>query len=171
MTRLINIVFFFNIFLVVFFSYLESPLSIMLSLVVYTFLIRLRGGLVRVDYWFSYTLFLVFCGGLLILFIYTTCILSRLKFTINFSPTKLLIRFLVVILLFILYMYRSRRFQVIEERTIYESKWWINSISVLYKNTGFYLMYFLFIYLLFALLVVRKLCVKFSIGALRAINR
>lgn len=68
-----------------------------------TLLICLISGLTIKSFWFSYILFLVFLGGLLVLFIYVTSLASNEIF--NFSNKIVifnLFRFFLIILIFLI---------------------------------------------------------------------
>nr|YP_009707852.1 NADH dehydrogenase subunit 6 [Harpalus sinicus]QEU52720.1 NADH dehydrogenase subunit 6 [Harpalus sinicus] len=65
------------------FMFLNHPLSMGLILLIQTLLITLMSGLFSYSYWFSYILFMVMIGGMLVLFIYMTSLASNEMF--NFS--------------------------------------------------------------------------------------
>lgn len=67
-------------------------MAIGLILLVQTVLISILTGLIAQRFWFSYVLFLVFLGGLLVLFIYVTRLASNEIFSISI---KTLIPFLI----------------------------------------------------------------------------
>nr|QVM79202.1 NADH dehydrogenase subunit 6 [Tsivoka simplicicollis] len=62
------------------FLFLNHPLSFGLTLLIQTFIVSMITGLMNFNFWFSYILFLVMVGGMLILFIYMTSIASNEKF-------------------------------------------------------------------------------------------
>lgn len=65
------------------FTQITHPLAIGLILLVQTLLICLITGLIAKRFWFSYILFLIFLGGILVLFIYVTSLASNEIFTIS----------------------------------------------------------------------------------------
>lgn len=65
------------------FSLINHPLAIGLILLIQTLTISLFTGIFRSSYWFSYILFLVFMGGILVLFIYVTSLASNEIFSIS----------------------------------------------------------------------------------------
>lgn len=71
---------------------MKHPLAIGLLLLIQTLFICLLSGLVSKSFWFSYILFLIFLGGILVLFIYVTSLASNEIF--NFSM-KILIFFCI----------------------------------------------------------------------------
>jgi NADH-ubiquinone oxidoreductase chain 6 len=65
------------------FIVLNHPISLGLVLIAHTLLISVVTGVVGGHFWFSYILFLVFLGGVLVLFIYITSLASNEKFTFD----------------------------------------------------------------------------------------
>lgn len=72
--------------------FFNHPLSIGLNLLIQTILIAIITGLISLNFWISYLLFLVIVGGMLILFIYITRIASNEKF--YFSKYLIILSFL-----------------------------------------------------------------------------
>nr|YP_009678981.1 NADH dehydrogenase subunit 6 [Ceracris fasciata fasciata]AKR06225.1 NADH dehydrogenase subunit 6 [Ceracris fasciata fasciata] len=59
---------------------LNHPMSMMMFIIMQTFLIGLLTGTMMESFWLSYILFLTFLGGMLVLFIYITSIASNEMF-------------------------------------------------------------------------------------------
>lgn len=62
-----------------------------------TFFICIYRGLIINTFWFSYVLFLIFLGGIIVLFIYITALASNEIFNISLKFTTLLILFFLII--------------------------------------------------------------------------
>nr|ALO77058.1 NADH deshydrogenase subunit 6 [Brentidae sp. GENSP01] len=62
------------------FLFLNHPLSLGSILLIQTVIISLVSGMMSLNFWFSYILFLIMIGGMLILFIYMTNVASNEKF-------------------------------------------------------------------------------------------
>nr|YP_009695050.1 NADH dehydrogenase subunit 6 [Emeia pseudosauteri]QEJ81588.1 NADH dehydrogenase subunit 6 [Emeia pseudosauteri] len=62
---------------------INHPLAMGLTLLIITTLICMLTGFLNLNFWFSYILFIVMIGGLLVLFIYMTSIASNEKFKFN----------------------------------------------------------------------------------------
>nr|YP_010254886.1 NADH dehydrogenase subunit 6 [Protonemura datongensis]QUA05821.1 NADH dehydrogenase subunit 6 [Protonemura datongensis] len=82
----------YSIFTMLVFTQMTHPLAMGLMLLVQTVLISILTGLMTQSFWFSYVLFLVFLGGLLVLFIYVTSLASNEMFSMSM---KTLIPFLI----------------------------------------------------------------------------
>nr|YP_009434161.1 NADH dehydrogenase subunit 6 [Mylabris aulica]APB02827.1 NADH dehydrogenase subunit 6 [Mylabris aulica] len=84
------------------FVFLKHPLSLGLVLLAQTSLVSLISGRLCPNFWFSYILFLIMIGGMLILFIYMTSIASNEKFSMNMNslPMPILLISLSLILSF-----------------------------------------------------------------------
>nr|YP_009019976.1 NADH dehydrogenase subunit 6 [Megaselia scalaris]AHJ91467.1 NADH dehydrogenase subunit 6 [Megaselia scalaris] len=80
-----NLLFFFILFTAILFIQLNHPLAMGLTLLIQTLFICLLTSLMNETYWFSYILFLVFMGGLLVLFIYVTSLASNETFSLSFN--------------------------------------------------------------------------------------
>nr|QXT45874.1 NADH dehydrogenase subunit 6 [Cinygmina sp. 07BF96] len=65
------------------FTTMNHPLAMGLVLLCQTLIIALLTGLLAPTFWFSYILFLVFLGGMLVLFIYVTSLASNEMFSIS----------------------------------------------------------------------------------------
>nr|ARH54543.1 NADH dehydrogenase subunit 6 [Ontholestes tessellatus] len=72
----------------VLFIFLNHPLSMGITMLMQAILVALISGLLNLNFWFSYILFLIMIGGMLVLFIYMTSIASNEKF--KFSNILLL---------------------------------------------------------------------------------
>nr|UFQ23942.1 NADH dehydrogenase subunit 6 [Anopheles albitarsis] len=83
------------------FMQMKHPLSMGLMLLIQTFLTCLVTSIYVKTFWFSYVLFLIFLGGMLILFIYVTSLSSNEMFSMSFSLTMIsLIIFSIFSILF-----------------------------------------------------------------------
>nr|WUV40954.1 NADH dehydrogenase subunit 6 [Dolichopus linearis] len=65
------------------FMQMNHPLAMGLMLLIQTFIICLATGIISKTFWFSYILFLVFLGGMLVLFIYVTSLASNEMFSLS----------------------------------------------------------------------------------------
>nr|AWB99197.1 NADH dehydrogenase subunit 6 [Anopheles argyritarsis] len=85
------------------FMQMKHPLSMGLMLLIQTFLTCLITSIYVKTFWFSYVLFLIFLGGMLILFIYVTSLSSNEMFSMSFSLTMMgLLIFTTFTLLFLI---------------------------------------------------------------------
>nr|YP_009558811.1 NADH dehydrogenase subunit 6 [Metaplax longipes]QBA83260.1 NADH dehydrogenase subunit 6 [Metaplax longipes] len=79
------------------FTQLSHPLAMGLTLLIQTVLISLSVGLYNFSFWFSYILFLVFLGGMLVLFIYVSSLASNESF--SFSTSSFLLSTILVMMM------------------------------------------------------------------------
>nr|YP_009663913.1 NADH dehydrogenase subunit 6 [Hydrotaea aenescens]QCW07946.1 NADH dehydrogenase subunit 6 [Hydrotaea aenescens] len=89
---LMSLLFIFNLI----FMNVKHPLAMGLTLLIQTSLISMMTGLMSKTFWFSYILFLVFIGGMLVLFIYVTSLASNEMF--SFSMKLLMMSFILFFL-------------------------------------------------------------------------
>nr|QXT45770.1 NADH dehydrogenase subunit 6 [Leucrocuta aphrodite] len=72
------------------FMTMNHPLAMGLVLLCQTLLVALFTGILAPSFWFSYILFLVFLGGMLVLFIYVTSLASNEMFSISSKSLMLI---------------------------------------------------------------------------------
>nr|QXG82656.1 NADH dehydrogenase subunit 6 [Orthomus sp. BMNH 1042407] len=84
------------------FLFLNHPLSMGLILLIQTLLISLISGLFSYSYWFSYILFLIMVGGMLILFIYMTSLASNEMFNFSIKMSFFILSFIILLSIFYL---------------------------------------------------------------------
>nr|AHY86326.1 NADH dehydrogenase subunit 6 [Epeorus sp. JZ-2014] len=78
---------------------MTHPLAMGLILLCQTLLISMMTGLIAPSFWFSYILFLVFLGGMLVLFIYVTSLASNEMFSI--SAQTMVMSFIMISLILV----------------------------------------------------------------------
>nr|APX39560.1 NADH dehydrogenase subunit 6 [Chrysolina bankii] len=85
------------------FMFLMHPMSLGLILLIQTILISSITGMMNYNFWFSYILFLIMVGGMLILFIYMTSVASNEKFKFSFMMMNLIVLVMILFLLLLLF--------------------------------------------------------------------
>nr|YP_010988632.1 NADH dehydrogenase subunit 6 [Anaspides clarkei]WOR80924.1 NADH dehydrogenase subunit 6 [Anaspides clarkei] len=90
-------------FLSLIFLMTNHPLSMGLTLLIQTCFICVTSGITNLTFWFSYILFLIFLGGMLVLFIYVASLASNEMFKISFSFLFLISFFLMLFLIFFMF--------------------------------------------------------------------
>nr|BBA21817.1 NADH dehydrogenase subunit 6 [Nipponoluciola cruciata] len=68
------------------FMFISHPLTMGMTLLIQTLLIAMWIGLLSMNFWYSYILFIIMVGGMLILFIYMTSVASNEKFKFKIMP-------------------------------------------------------------------------------------
>nr|QXU57646.1 NADH dehydrogenase subunit 6 [Cherax punctatus] len=143
------------------FTTLSHPLSMGLTLLIQTILICILSGLFSSSFWFSYILFLIFLGGMLILFIYVSSLASNESFKMRFSSGLMVVFSLLITLplvsldplLLTSKFYNSSVFLSLSNKInpIYLST------STIYSSPSTSLTIFMISYLLLTLIVVVKI--------------
>nr|YP_010999518.1 NADH dehydrogenase subunit 6 [Ochthebius subinteger]WPM98443.1 NADH dehydrogenase subunit 6 [Ochthebius subinteger] len=154
-----------NILLSFSFIFMMHPLSMGLTLLMQTITVALITGFLNTNFWFSYILFLIMIGGMLVLFIYMTSVASNEKFKFN----KILIITLILMVNFSLILILNMdMFMSLIQMINFE----INSSSNNLKLSKFYnkpsnmIMFMMIIYLFITLIAVVKIT-DFKSGPLR----
>nr|YP_010498958.1 NADH dehydrogenase subunit 6 [Microtendipes umbrosus]UWR98454.1 NADH dehydrogenase subunit 6 [Microtendipes umbrosus] len=89
------------------FIFMNHPLSMGLLLMLQTIIISIFTGTLTKTFWFSYSLFLIFLGGMLILFMYMTSIASNETFKFSINKKPILFFFLTTILFMLLFFFMN----------------------------------------------------------------
>nr|AMH85406.1 NADH dehydrogenase subunit 6 [Hydrotaea sp. ACMJ-2016] len=166
---LMTILFIFNFI----FMNMKHPLAMGLTLLMQTTLVSMMSGLMTKTFWFSYILFLVFLGGMLVLFIYVTSLASNEMFSFSIKLLLISIMFfsLMMITLFFIDKFMLLQYSNMEMNSILNMNSYImeNSLSLnkLYNYPINLLTILLMNYLLITLIAVVKIT-KLNQGPLRS---
>nr|YP_010329938.1 NADH dehydrogenase subunit 6 [Phragmatobia fuliginosa]UNP54687.1 NADH dehydrogenase subunit 6 [Phragmatobia fuliginosa] len=154
------------IFITIFILFLNNPLSMGLMILLQTLNICLISGMLIKTYWFSYILFLIFLGGLLVLFIYVSSIASNELFKPSFNLKMMFILFIFLLIMIKLF-YSNNLFWLnfsfnSDMNNLFLFDLFINNenkinLSKLYNNQTFMIMMMLIIYLFITLIAVVKI--------------
>nr|YP_010531752.1 NADH dehydrogenase subunit 6 [Anopheles pretoriensis]UXX18957.1 NADH dehydrogenase subunit 6 [Anopheles pretoriensis] len=158
------------------FLQMKHPLSMGLMLLIQTFLTCLITGIYVQSFWFSYILFLIFLGGMLILFIYVTSLSSNEMFTMSFKLTLFSVTMLFIMMTIFLLMDKTMLEQFIMNMEMNKMSLEINlinenilSLNKMYNFPTNLITLLLINYLFLTLLVTVKITKKFY-GPLRPMN-
>nr|QVM79293.1 NADH dehydrogenase subunit 6 [Rhagium fortecostatum] len=153
------------------FLFLNHPLSFGLILMIQTIFISLMSGLMNLNFWFSYILFLIMIGGMLILFIYMTSIASNEKFKFSYKIMLVMMISIYMMLMFTLfdnYMMEMNlnTYDFINQNFMLNNNF---SLSKFLNWPNNMIIYLMIIYLLMTLIAVVKIT-KIKSGPLRQKN-
>nr|YP_009694033.1 NADH dehydrogenase subunit 6 [Amphinemura longispina]QEI04301.1 NADH dehydrogenase subunit 6 [Amphinemura longispina] len=167
---------FYSIFASILFTQMTHPLAMGLMLLTQTVSISILAGLLTQSFWFSYILFLVFLGGLLVLFIYVTSLASNEMFTLSLTtaaPLMIGSGMLVAICIFLdtsLLITEVSNFESYNMTctTLFQEEA-TNSLTKLYNTSTSLITLTLVMYLFLTLIAVVKIT-KITQGPLRQSN-
>uniref|UniRef100_A0AAU7YTQ0 NADH-ubiquinone oxidoreductase chain 6 n=2 Tax=Cheilosia TaxID=173981 RepID=A0AAU7YTQ0_9MUSC len=86
------------------FMQMNHPLSMGMMLLIQTIMICCISGLMTKSFWFSYILFLIFIGGMLVLFIYVTSLASNEMFSFSMKMSMIMVINLIIMIFIIFFM-------------------------------------------------------------------
>nr|ALO76309.1 NADH deshydrogenase subunit 6 [Rhagium mordax] len=157
-----------TILLSIMFLFLNHPLSFGLILLIQTISISMMTGIMNLNFWFSYILFLIMIGGMLILFIYMTSIASNEKFKFSYKISMLMMMFILIMLMSLLTDTYSlemnlNSYDLINQNYIMNNNF---SLSKFLNWPSNMIIYMMIIYLLMTLIMVVKIT-KIKSGPLR----
>nr|WJK72303.1 NADH dehydrogenase subunit 6 [Crocothemis servilia servilia] len=150
------------------FSSMSHPMNMGIILLLQTMMMSIMMGLMSYTSWFSYILFLVFLGGMLVLFIYMTSIASNEMFKKSFYFMTAIGMMMIIAMLMLLLL---DPFMIVNPTMMeYESPNHIKMLmSPLYNSPSSNITMFMVMYLFLTLIVVVSIT-KFNMGPLRPTN-
>nr|AFN10598.1 NADH dehydrogenase subunit 6 [Sasakia charonda]BAJ08966.1 NADH dehydrogenase 6 [Sasakia charonda kuriyamaensis] len=153
------------IYISIFMFFLTHPFSMGLMILIQTLLLSLLSSMLINTYWFSYILFLIFLGGLLVLFIYVSSIASNELFKISIYNKSFFYLFFFILLMSIFFKNNLlwMNFSFNDEMTkffnlflFFNNEFNIN-LSKLYNEQTYLLTLIMIIYLFITLVAVVKI--------------
>nr|YP_010701766.1 NADH dehydrogenase subunit 6 [Autocrates maqueti]WCK11519.1 NADH dehydrogenase subunit 6 [Autocrates maqueti] len=158
-----------NFLLSIIFMSLTHPLSMGLILLIQTTIISLITGNFFTNFWFSYILFLILIGGMLILFIYMTSVASNEKFKFNMN-TSMIVSLMISLVIPMFLKYSININLVNNEMINYNNYMTMNMSMTKFINLPLnMLLMFIIIYLFLTLIAVVKIT-NMNYGPLRQLN-
>nr|APX39963.1 NADH dehydrogenase subunit 6 [Chilotomina oberthuri] len=144
------------------FCMMNHPLTLGLILLFQTILIALYSGIMNMNFWFSYIVFLIMVGGMLVLFTYMTSIASNEKFSFSYK-TFIIIGMMVSISMTFWLMdpmlpYSSMEIMEVKSSTFMKNPDLFMNKYMNYPHSMIYLL--MIIYLLITLIAVVKITMK-----------
>nr|YP_010726215.1 NADH dehydrogenase subunit 6 [Diprion wenshanicus]WDY84664.1 NADH dehydrogenase subunit 6 [Diprion wenshanicus] len=146
----------------------KTPFSMGLILLIQTLLISLTTGILSFTFWYSYMLFLIFLGSLLIIFIYVSSLISNVKFMLN-KWTMLNIFFMILIIMMIKFNLLNFNFEdsiKISEIEMNKNFTMKMSLNKLFNKSTFIISFMMMNYLFITLIIVVKIS-NINMGSLR----
>nr|YP_009045517.1 NADH dehydrogenase subunit 6 [Athyma opalina]AHA03881.1 NADH dehydrogenase subunit 6 [Athyma opalina] len=161
----------------IFLFFMNHPLAMGLLILIQTFLTCLISGMLINTYWFSYILFLVFLGGLLVLFIYVSSVASNELFKIHIISKLSFIYILFIMILSIFFKnnliwmnfyFNDEMINMFNLNLFFNNEYNFN-LSKLYNKQNYWMMMLMIIYLFITLIAIVKITNIFF-GPLRSFN-
>nr|QHN55149.1 NADH dehydrogenase subunit 6 [Neodiprion sertifer] len=147
----------------------KTPLTMGLILLIQTSLISVTSGMLNMSFWYSYMIFLIFLGSLLIIFIYVSSLISNVKFIFN----KWMMMNIVMIILMFMMMINYNKMNLMFEDTMKFSHIELNnnfltkmSLNKLFNKPTFIISFMMMNYLFITLIIVVKIS-NINLGSLR----
>nr|YP_009538010.1 NADH dehydrogenase subunit 6 [Limenitis albomaculata]AYN60753.1 NADH dehydrogenase subunit 6 [Limenitis albomaculata] len=165
------------IFISILLYFINHPLAMGLLILIQTLFTCLISGMLINTYWFSYILFLIFLGGLLVLFIYVSSVASNELFKINLTNKFFLIYILIIMIFSILFKnnliwmnfsFNDEMINFYNLNLFFNNEYNFN-LSKLYNKQNYFMMMMLIIYLFITLIAIVKITNIFF-GPLRSYN-
>nr|YP_009092214.1 NADH dehydrogenase subunit 6 [Neochauliodes fraternus]AHG24703.1 NADH dehydrogenase subunit 6 [Neochauliodes fraternus] len=170
---MIHLIMFMNLIITWNFIQMNHPLAMGMILLLQTINICLTSGMLIKTFWFSYILFLIMLGGMLVLFIYMTSLASNELFSISMKNFLFNISLMIILILITLieYFQPSSIIMNVDMNIIENINYNENSMNLikLYNFPTMNLSLLLINYLFLTLIIVVKITNIFF-GPLRQMN-
>nr|QNG56220.1 NADH dehydrogenase subunit 6 [Pediacus sp. MJ-2020] len=149
------------------FLFMSHPITLGSMLLIQTILITILSGMMNFNFWYSYIIFLVMIGGMLILFMYMTSIASNEKF--YFSMKLFMLNTMMMwIMMFINKDYLKTNYLLLNEMFLNKK---INFNMSLFMNKFLFypymMLYLMVIIYLFITLIATVKIINIKYGPLR----
>nr|WRK67296.1 NADH dehydrogenase subunit 6 [Nemopistha sinica] len=164
-----------NIIISINFINTKHPMAMGLILLIQTIIISLICGLYSYSYWFSYILFLIMLGGMLVLFIYMTSLASNELFSVSMNWLFFSIMFVSISMMMLYYIDQLFMFNNNHETLVFQNNTNLNfseteiNLIKLYNYPTMNITIMMMNYLLLTLIIIVKIT-KISHGPLRQMN-
>nr|QIT06579.1 NADH dehydrogenase subunit 6 [Paranurophorus simplex] len=150
----IKLLIFSSMFMSIMFMNMTSPILFMSLILTQSILMCLLMWFFIKSSWFSYILFLIFLGGLMVLFIYMTSLASNEFILPSNLNKKIILSFMFTIMIFM---------TTINQQPIFKNNFYsTESFNSLYESTFMILTALIMVYLLLTLIVAMKISNKFN---------
>nr|YP_010621016.1 NADH dehydrogenase subunit 6 [Periplaneta japonica]WAX39399.1 NADH dehydrogenase subunit 6 [Periplaneta japonica] len=152
------------------FMQMKHPLAMGLILLIQTIIMCMMSGLLSQSFWFSYVLFLIFLGGMLVLFIYVTSLASNEMFNMSMKMLMLIMMIMMMLILLNKLNMNINNMEMITHENIYmmENEM-MNSLTKLYNQPTNMITIMLASYLFLTLIAIVKIT-NILKGPLRQMN-
>nr|AKR06307.1 NADH dehydrogenase subunit 6 [Tenebrio molitor]UAJ48198.1 NADH dehydrogenase subunit 6 [Tenebrio molitor] len=157
-----------NLYLTITFLMMNHPLSMGFVLLMQTIMISLITGNMNQNMWFSYILFLIMVGGMLILFMYMTSIASNEKFKMNNKAIIMSIT-IPLTMLTLNFLMMNTQMKNNEMTVMNNNTSMISTMNKFFTFPSSMIMIFMIMYLFMALVVTVKIT-NFKKGTMRQMN-
>nr|QRV62373.1 NADH dehydrogenase subunit 6 [Boreonectes macedonicus] len=153
-----------NLSMTLTFMFLNHPMSMGLVLMIQTISIAMITGFYSLSFWFSYMLFLIMVGGMLILFMYMTSLASneKFKFSKNLTFSLLITSSMMMMLIFMnenilsMMITNSNLMELINSNMMFKNEN-LNSLNMMYNQPNFTITILMINYLFLTLIAVVKI--------------
>nr|YP_010305001.1 NADH dehydrogenase subunit 6 [Semidalis macleodi]ULR86832.1 NADH dehydrogenase subunit 6 [Semidalis macleodi] len=168
---MINLIMSISMYMNIIFLTMKSPTSMGLILMTQIILMSLLMSLFSMNYWFSFILFIVMIGGLMVLFIYMTSLAPNSMFSTNlnmliFILTAIMISFMTLDMMLFNNFFIKNNLDMNSMEIIFNNN---NMLTKIYNMPINKLTWLMILYLLMTLIIAAKL-VKNNLGSLRQLT-
>nr|YP_010586092.1 NADH dehydrogenase subunit 6 [Ceraclea indistincta]UZZ43828.1 NADH dehydrogenase subunit 6 [Ceraclea indistincta] len=145
--------------------FISSPMMMMMMMILQIINMSIIIGLINKSFWYSYILFLIIIGGLMVLFIYMTSLISNNIYKFNMKKMIFISMILMLMILILIIKYNPNINNIIPIQFMNNLN--NNTLMKIYNNYSMMMIFLMMNYLFFALLVSTKI-INLFYGPLRS---
>nr|WCS40546.1 NADH dehydrogenase subunit 6 [Diprioninae sp. GYN-2022c] len=148
---------------------MNTPFSMGLILLIQTLMISIISGIMTLSFWYSYIIFLIILGSMLIIFIYISSLISNIKFMIN---KWMMMNLFIIIMMFFMFININKVNLLYEDTLNFSNLMELNkstlkiSLNKLFNYPTFIITFMMMNYLFITLIIVVKIS-NINLGSLR----
>nr|AVN68275.1 NADH dehydrogenase subunit 6 [Tryonicus parvus] len=159
-----------SLLLSIMFTQMTNPLAMGLIVLIQTLMMCLMSGIISQSFWFSYILFLVFLGGMLVLFIYVISLASNEMFNLSMKMTLTMVMIMLILNMMMNNPLKTNNMESLNHMMMNMMEYEMtSSLMKLYNKPTNTITIMMALYLLLTLIAVVKIT-TISSGPLRKMN-
>nr|ATI10831.1 NADH dehydrogenase subunit 6 [Cryptophyllium tibetense] len=145
------------------FMLMKHPLSMGITIMMQTMIVSMMSGMMFKSFWFSYILFLMYIGGMMIMFIYMTSLMPNMMFSMKYKTI------IVIIMTMTLMYYMMNKYQQMSNMDMNQTNEQNMMLIKMHMNPSNYNTIMLAMYLMYTMITVYNMT-EYKKGTLKLKN-
>nr|ASM82838.1 NADH dehydrogenase subunit 6 [Cryptophyllium tibetense] len=145
------------------FMLMKHPLSMGITIMMQTMIVSMMSGMMFKSFWFSYILFLMYIGGMMIMFIYMTSLMPNMMFSMKYKTM------IIIIMTMMLMYYIMNKYQQMSNMDMNQTNEQNMMLIKMHMNPSNYNTIMLAMYLMYTMITVYNMT-EYKKGTLKLKN-
>nr|YP_010882177.1 NADH dehydrogenase subunit 6 [Phraortes lianzhouensis]WID87091.1 NADH dehydrogenase subunit 6 [Phraortes lianzhouensis] len=152
-----------NMMMNMMFLMMKHPLSMGITIIIQTTIISMSTGMLYKSFWYSYILFLMYIGGMMVLFMYMTSLVPNKMFVMSLKKMMMMLLLMIITIS----MFKIMKMNMNFDMEMMEIK--PNMLTKMYSNPSNILTIMMSMYLFFTMITAFKIT-EMKKGPLQMMN-